>query len=254
MDAKIRFSYAGSYRETWFHDIHIASHVHSGTELVLVTRGECVSEFSSGELLRGSEDDIFIIPPGIRHDQRGRCITLYMEFDLPEPMIPGKVQITNIGNDPHLQSWMKSLLELGEKDRPPETHPLAAAVWTRLSSHLEAREQNLPVYVHRAQDFIREHYSNSRILAEEIASAAGCCVSHLDMLFRKNHGCSMMRWLYSYRMERARVMLENPYYFLDEIAEACGFSSSNYFIRAFRKVHGKPPGEFRRRKSSESRP
>ncbi len=76
MDAKIRFSYAGSYRETCFLDIHIASHVHSGMELVLVTRVGCISEFSSGELLQGSEDDIFIIPLGIRHDQRGRCIML----------------------------------------------------------------------------------------------------------------------------------------------------------------------------------
>ena len=49
-----------------------------------------------------------------------------------------------------------------------------------------------------------------------------------------------------FRIKVARQMLNNDYLSLDEIAERCGFSGGNYFIRVFRKYGGCTPGDFRK--------
>ena len=246
MGDTVSFCYAGKYEATWLQDIRISSHLHAGTELVLVTKGECRSAFSTGEELTATEGMLFVIPPEIRHDQSGRCMTLYMELDIPDDEIPAHVSVINLRDDEYVSTWMQSLLHLTEHGHPPEAHFLAAAIWARLSAHLRAPQTILPLYVDRAHEFILSNYHRYELQARDIAKAAGCSVSHLDSLFRKTFGCGAVRWLHSCRMKRARVLLENPYYTVSEVAARCGFQTANYFIRAFRKVHGMTPGTYRR--------
>ena len=81
MDYQIVFSYAGHYA----HDLPIPVHSHRGTELVYVSNGACVTEFSNGVSLEGKRGTVYVTPPELVHVQKDLspdCETLYcvMEF------------------------------------------------------------------------------------------------------------------------------------------------------------------------------
>jgi AraC-like DNA-binding protein len=50
-------------------------------------------------------------------------------------------------------------------------------------------------------------------------------------------------------MEHAAILLEQTDLTIDEITDICGYASSTYFIAAFHKHHGKPPGKYRLERS-----
>lgn len=54
----------------WLHhgEGNVAFHCHGGCEILLVTRGKCRVESSSG-ILEGVPGTLIVIPPGVRHNQ-----------------------------------------------------------------------------------------------------------------------------------------------------------------------------------------
>jgi AraC-like DNA-binding protein len=54
-------------------------------------------------------------------------------------------------------------------------------------------------------------------------------------------------YLRDYRMARARKLLSDSRRTVTEVAHAVGYSSSQYFSRAFRNAHGEPPESWRNR-------
>jgi len=55
----------------------------------------------------------------------------------------------------------------------------------------------------------------------------------------------------AHRLREADRLLTHTHLSLATIAERCGFNSAEYLSVAFRRAHGCPPGEFRRRRQSE---
>ena len=47
------------------------------------------------------------------------------------------------------------------------------------------------------------------------------------------------------RIERAKILLKNPEYSIQEISDKLGFTTRNYFTRCFREVTGETPIEYR---------
>jgi len=63
--------------------------------------------------------------------------------------------------------------------------------------------------------------------------------------FREMFGKSVFNYLLQQRIERSVEMMENPDLSLDEISELVGYADSAHFSRAFKRVKGLPPGQFR---------
>lgn len=64
---------------------------------------------------------------------------------------------------------------------------------------------------------------------------------------KKHTGMSPLQYQHHVRMEEAKRLLHHTVLPVQEIAESCGFSSYNYFIRIFRKTVGITPGVYRDR-------
>lgn len=81
---------------------------------------------------------------------------------------------------------------------------------------------------------------------EALAATAGVSRSVFAERFRDCTGTTPMRYLASWRIRQARMLLEAPDLSVGEIARRVGYASEAAFNRAFRDVVGEPPGRHRR--------
>ena len=100
----------------------------------------------------------------------------------------------------------------------------------------------------RMVDWSLEHPDPAaRLTLESVAASLGVSAGHLSRCFSRIMGVSFRRYMVRKRLERARRLLLDPMYNVSQVAEACGYPSTAYFVRAFRKAMGCTPGEYARR-------
>ena len=69
--------------------------------------------------------------------------------------------------------------------------------------------------------------------------------TYLSQLINSEYGCSFYQWVNDLRIEEAkRLMTEQPYLKVQEVAERCGFSSSAVFSRVFIRETGIAPSKW----------
>lgn len=69
--------------------------------------------------------------------------------------------------------------------------------------------------------------------------------SYLSRYFKQQTGCNFIYYLYRLRIDKAKEMLKNSGFKINQIAENVGFSDVNNFIRMFKKYEGITPGKYR---------
>lgn len=142
-------------------------------------------------------------------------------------------------------------------EQPPyyelEVQRSLSALWQILLEHWDAlpRAETSPVQLNaqiRLQKmlaYLYSHYDQDITLAD-IAGAAHISRSEAGRCFRAYLGCSPVEALIRYRLQAARRLLGQTTLTLQQISDACGFHSANYFSHQFRKRYGHSPGENRR--------
>ena len=92
--------------------------------------------------------------------------------------------------------------------------------------------------------YIYGHYREN-ITLEDIAKAADINRSEAGRCFKRYMSCSPMDALIQYRLQVAHRLLNETTLTLEEISDSCGFHSTKYFSRRFRKEYGCPPSQYR---------
>ena len=77
----------------------------------------------------------------------------------------------------------------------------------------------------------------------EVARTCGASVNHLNRILKQQTGYTFHQLLLRERLSHARELLAKGEMNVTEAAMESGFNDSNYFARAFRKVHGYPPSQ-----------
>jgi AraC family transcriptional regulator len=80
----------------------------------------------------------------------------------------------------------------------------------------------------------------------ELASVANMSLYYFAVLFRQSTGLSPHKYLLNQRIERSKVLLRDPGRSVLDIGLQVGFEHQNNFARAFRRVMGVSPTEYRR--------
>ncbi|MBU5442197.1 helix-turn-helix transcriptional regulator [Paenibacillus sp. MSJ-34] len=104
---------------------------------------------------------------------------------------------------------------------------------------------NVQAIIRRSIDYI-EHHLEEPIDPEQVASYAGFSMYHFHRLFSKEVGTSVADYIRTRRLCHAAQLLlysEEP---IIEIALQYGFESQEAFTRAFKKMYGLPPGQYRK--------
>jgi AraC-like DNA-binding protein/ligand-binding sensor protein len=122
-----------------------------------------------------------------------------------------------------------------------------------LANQLMLEQQNAePPLVLKAREYIQGHKAEEFSLAD-VAKAVGASVYHFCKVFHRATGLKFTDYVARVRLEDARNRLLNPNLRVSEIAYDVGFQSLTQFNRAFKRVFGQSPSEFRARVSSGKR-
>ena len=79
---------------------------------------------------------------------------------------------------------------------------------------------------------------------EEMSLLSGYSVSRFCELYRKMYGISPINDVIRARIELAKKLLYSGQATVSMVAEACGFSTINYFSNCFKRVTGQSPAEY----------
>lgn len=98
--------------------------------------------------------------------------------------------------------------------------------------------------VARLHQYIREHLHEDLSLVQ-LADKVYMNPSYLSRLYKGLTGIGLSDFIFSARMERAKELLLNPQYKVQEIGKKTGFDNAAYFARLFKKYTGFAPVEYR---------
>ena len=97
-----------------------------------------------------------------------------------------------------------------------------------------------------ALEFIDEHIE-SELCLDTLADVAHMSKTYFCSQFRKMNGISPWEYITIKRIERAILLIETTDLSRLEIALKCGYNNASNFYYAFKKVTGKPPGDYNRK-------
>lgn len=83
------------------------------------------------------------------------------------------------------------------------------------------------------------------ISVEEIAERVYLSPNYLSHLFKKQEGVSIIKYITSIRMEKAKYLLQNTHKKIADISEETGYRNVAYFCSLFKTYYGNAPTQFR---------
>lgn len=100
--------------------------------------------------------------------------------------------------------------------------------------------------VNQAVAFMERNFDH-KITLQDVADHCFVSQWHLSKLLNRQTGKSFYDLLNSIRIERAKILLQDPGLKIGDIVELVGFSDSAHFARVFKKLVGISANEFRNR-------
>ncbi len=92
-----------------------------------------------------------------------------------------------------------------------------------------------------------KRYSEADLSFEKMCTQLYISYSYARRLFKAVENDTMANYLKHIRLEQAKMLLKCTSYSTKEIAERCGFSNYNYFLRQFKSYYGVTPKELKRK-------
>jgi AraC family transcriptional regulator len=103
----------------------------------------------------------------------------------------------------------------------------------------------LPQWLGRIREMLHDE-SASRLSLTDLARYAGRHPVQVCRQFHRRFRCTIGEYVRRLRVGRAQSLLTSSEVGLAEIALACGFSDQSHFTRAFRRLTGVPPRQYRK--------
>ena len=106
------------------------------------------------------------------------------------------------------------------------------------------RRKNI-INLDEAMDYIDKNFS-SEITLEELSEISGMSRNYFCSVFKKLNGLSPWDYITIRRIEKATELLKSTNDNVLDVALSCGYNSTANFNRAFKKVTGRVPKDYRR--------
>jgi len=103
-------------------------------------------------------------------------------------------------------------------------------------------EENV-LKIRRAKDLVISRMAEPPSL-QELATEIGLSLKRLKDGFKQIYGDSVYSFLFDYKMEYSRKLLDSGEYNVNEVGLKVGYSTSSHFIAAFKKKFGTTPKKY----------
>ncbi|MBQ9787225.1 MAG: helix-turn-helix transcriptional regulator [Lentisphaeria bacterium] len=173
------------------------------------------------------------------------CERLLITFELPcqQYYLPDSHLVELSGK---AENILTELLECYREQRTVKLAWHLTELLKELSDKsIEVNEKRLSALTAHALGLIAKNIHNAldiQFLADQLDISA----SHLRMIFRKEMGVSIGKYISEQRMILACMQLQNSNLPIQQIAEKCGFASICAFSHFFKNKTGFSPAEFRK--------
>jgi len=105
----------------------------------------------------------------------------------------------------------------------------------RVNEHKKSQNVQLVASI---LEMLQNTYHHSELCLDAVADRFGITKVYLSQFFKEQLGINFSEYLENLRMDKAKKLLQSTPLTIQEIAEHVGYSSSNTFCRAFKRLHG----------------
>lgn len=98
------------------------------------------------------------------------------------------------------------------------------------------------------QSCIDENYTDYSFSLQLVADKFGVSLSYLSQFFKEKTGSTVLDYITTLKMDKAKELLLSTSLPLKDIAEQVGYINVSSFIRRFKQVSGMTPGEYKKTK------
>lgn len=272
---QLNFAYVDGH-----HDCDFTAHRHDFSELFLVVSGSGNHTVSS-RVYPLSKGDVFVINGDIEHGFQdvNKLEVINLMFDADTPFfelpslrqLPGYQALFKVEPIARQTTEYKAKLTLDQQQLPvieilfnsikreyesalPGFEVMLTSLLQQLvitlSRMYQVQTQELPqptLAVSRALAFIEKNFASVDISNEAIAKAAFVSQRQMERIFRQFLNTSPNQYLKGIQLNYAtKLLMENSECSVQQVAEQCGFSDSNYFSKCFKQKFNVTPRGYRK--------
>lgn len=99
--------------------------------------------------------------------------------------------------------------------------------------------------IFQIKEFIHRNYSLPTLSVPDVSSHVHLSSSYMCTLFKSETGQTLNQYLTDYRIRMSKQLLADPRYKIADISSKVGYSDGNYYSKAFKKLVGLSPSEYR---------
>lgn len=100
--------------------------------------------------------------------------------------------------------------------------------------------------------YIHENYGDLNLFAKPLSERFGVSEKYMYQLVKERTGMSLSSYIEQIRLEEAKKKILNTDKAISTIALSCGYASPNTFYKAFKRVHGVSPNNWRSLQQSKN--
>ena len=132
-----------------------------------------------------------------------------------------------------------------EKEREEQTAALLESCRELCAYYKSRKKSHNDELKNRIIKYLQENHTNPDIYGKSVASQFNINEKYLYTFFKEQSGTSFATYLEALRLDHAVILLTSSKFCVNEISGMVGFNSPNTFYKAFLRVYGMPPSEYR---------
>lgn len=225
------------YREDALPTIHVDAYPQEAVDTLVtaVRRGDEAQTADGCAAVRGALRNASLGPAEIR----------IVASDLIAQLL--RIIRRDSATQPHLLELVPDELVTSGDATPTQLLEIAEELARNTAAAIEAmKESHNSELLDRIVGHIRERHARYDFSVATMAEHLGISQSYLSRFFRDQTGLTVTEFVTRVRMEHACTLLRDTSRSVTEISLAVGYFDTSSFIKRFRSVEGRTPGEYRR--------
>ena len=105
---------------------------------------------------------------------------------------------------------------------------------------------NSVTLAYNIMNYLNHHYTEE-IEVDKVAKEFHLNKNYIAHVFKEETGYSLMGYVFTLRINQAKLLLGETEQSITEIASACGYVDFAYFSRQFKKITGQSPSAYRKK-------